>query len=435
MLGALLLVGSACGIACGPSMTAAPMRTRVPSMAVPSVAGAKTDSMAVPSYVAGAKMDEMAEAATIAMLKKLESLPVTLPLAMAAGPVSASFVRTAVASGGTAPLVVLHGFDSSCLEFRRLLPELEQRGVEAYALDVFGWGFADTSGALTVSVEAKRAHLYAFWKEVLGGRPMALAGVSLGAAVIIDFYAAHPEAVASAALIDPQGFIDGAPPVPEPLARGGIKVLGSWPLRSAANQLAYFDTAVYATDDAIRVGLLHCARPGWEDDSVDWLLGGGYSVSPLVPRLAAINTLVMWGRQDKILPPEEYAPKFKAALPAATFRWVEECGHSPHLEQPAVLADALAAFLRGEAVGGDADFSEVVALANRTPVELAQARLAAMNAFLDRPLLDTNERGGPLEPLKAWVRTDPETAQLAASVVAVTFFALLFKAAVGVFVH
>ena len=51
-----------------------------------------------------------------------------------------------------------------------------------------------------------------------------------------------------------QGFIDGAPPVPEVFARGGIRVLGSWPLRSLANQLAYTDTDTYATDDAIRVG-------------------------------------------------------------------------------------------------------------------------------------------------------------------------------------
>eukprot|EP00962_Isochrysis_galbana_P000888 scaffold251_cov134-Isochrysis_galbana.AAC.8 len=149
--------------------------------------------------------------------------------------------------------------------------------------------------------------------EVLGGRPMALAGVSLGAAVIIDFHAAHPEAVACAALIDPQGFIDGAPPVPEPFARAGIQVLGSWPLRSFANQLAYHDTATFATDDAIRVGLLHCARPGWADDSVDWLLGGGYSVSHLVPRLAAVNTLVMWGRQDQILPPQVRGQSSRAA--------------------------------------------------------------------------------------------------------------------------
>ena len=74
-----------------------------------------------------------------------------------------------------------------------------------------------------------------------------------------------------------QGFIDGAPPVPERFARGGIRVLGSWPLRSLANQIAYYDKETCATDDAIRVGLLHTARPAWEDDSVAWLLGGGYS--------------------------------------------------------------------------------------------------------------------------------------------------------------
>jgi pimeloyl-ACP methyl ester carboxylesterase len=173
-------------------------------------------------------------------------------------------------------------------------------------------GFGDTSTASSVSVEAKREHLRAFWKEVLGGRPMALAGVSLGAAVIIDFYANYPEAVASTALIDPQGFIDGAPPVPEPFARAGIQVLGSWPLRSLANRLAYHDRATFATDDAIRVGLLHCARPGWADDSVAWLLGGGYSVSYLVPRLAAVNTLIMWGRQDEILPAKVRAQLFRA---------------------------------------------------------------------------------------------------------------------------
>ena len=50
-------------------------------------------------------------------------------------------------------------------------------------------------------------------------------------------------------------------------------------MRSVANQMAYYDTDTLATDDAIRVGLLHCMRSGWEDDSIAWLLGGGYSVS------------------------------------------------------------------------------------------------------------------------------------------------------------
>ena len=33
---------------------------------------------------------------------------------------------------------MLHGFDSSSLEFRRLLPKLEAGGAEVYALDVLG---------------------------------------------------------------------------------------------------------------------------------------------------------------------------------------------------------------------------------------------------------------------------------------------------------
>ena len=67
-----------------------------------------------------------------------------------------------------APVLLLHGFDSSSLEFRRLLPLLE-RSLEAWAVDLVGWGFTD-SGAATQSnmklgPKQKRDHLYAFWKE------------------------------------------------------------------------------------------------------------------------------------------------------------------------------------------------------------------------------------------------------------------------------
>jgi hypothetical protein len=62
---------------------------------------------------------------------------------------------------------------------------------------------------------------------------------------------------------------------------------------------------------------------------------------------------------------------------------------------------------------------------------VAQSRVAAINAFLDTPILDTNERGGPLEPLKAWVRAQPEPAQIAASVIAVSFFAAICSSLFG----
>lgn len=67
-----------------------------------------------------------------------------------------------------APVLLLHGFDGSSLEFRRLLPLLEER-LETWAVDLVGWGFSDSGAAshqdMQLGPKQKRDHLYAFWKE------------------------------------------------------------------------------------------------------------------------------------------------------------------------------------------------------------------------------------------------------------------------------
>ena len=69
---------------------------------------------------------------------------------------------------GQAPVLLLHGFDSSSLEFRRLLPLLEKK-LETWAVDLVGWGFSDSGAAtrtdMRLGPQQKRDHLYAFWKE------------------------------------------------------------------------------------------------------------------------------------------------------------------------------------------------------------------------------------------------------------------------------
>ena len=108
-------------------------------------------------------------------------------------------------------MLLVHGFDISCLEYRRLLPLLEAEGVEAYAPCVPGWGFTDTANMRSVGVEAKRAALLAFHEQVLDGRPAIWVGASLGACMCLDAYIARPAAVAKLASLDP-GFFTPAPP-------------------------------------------------------------------------------------------------------------------------------------------------------------------------------------------------------------------------------
>lgn len=73
-----------------------------------------------------------------------------------------------------APVLLLHGFDSSSLEFRRLWPILEE-SLETWAVDLVGWGFSDSGAArhkaaMKLGPKQKRDHLYAFWQQKVGAR-------------------------------------------------------------------------------------------------------------------------------------------------------------------------------------------------------------------------------------------------------------------------
>lgn len=247
-------------------------------------------------------------------------------------------------SSGT-PVIMLHGFDSSCLEFRRIAPLLAEKGVgDIYIPDILGWGFnPPVQEVKEYTPEAKIKHLVSFINIVGGGRPVHVVGASLGGGVALTLAAEYPELVSKLILIDAQGFIDGDGPkdLPDPLARFGVNVLKSTPLRMFANYIAYKEKS-FATLDAMRVGRLHCLLPTWEDASVSFLLSGGFVFSDKVKRVTQ-ETLVMWGEGDEILEPST-VDKFKEALPDCQVAWFPS-GHVPHLETPREAADAIVDFL------------------------------------------------------------------------------------------
>lgn len=204
---------------------------------------------------------------------------------------------------------------------------------------------------------------------------MVLLGTSLGGGIAIDFAAAHPEAVQALVLCAPQAYAEGLGPLgaaPRWLARLGVRLLRSVPLRQAANKMAYYDTEKFATDDAMRVGRLHTHLPNWEEGNVAFMASGGYKLGQQAVRAVAwCPTLLVWGQDDKILDPA-LQERFKEDLllqpekggggaeaagsssPLTEFVSVGECGHCPHLEQPRKLAEAVVAFVEktaGESAG------------------------------------------------------------------------------------
>jgi pimeloyl-ACP methyl ester carboxylesterase len=143
------------------------------------------------------ELSEITEPAARRMAERMQRAPIAVP-ALPGGPLPTAFVPPSGehSDGDAPPVVLLHGFDSSSLEMRRLHPLLESE-VEAWAVDLVGWGFTDHSvfasnKDLALTPAGKRAHLYAFWKEKVR-RPMVLVGASLGGAIALEFALEHPE--------------------------------------------------------------------------------------------------------------------------------------------------------------------------------------------------------------------------------------------------
>lgn len=293
-----------------------------------------------PSFLP-AEAEELEEPAARELLRRVELLPVQLGSAS----LPTAVVRTSSRSGG-APLLLLHGFDSSLLELRRLFPLLESSLPQhsVFAPDLLGCGFTGTgSSALAVSPESRRAHLYAFWQQYVG-EPMVLVGASLGGAVSADFALHHPEAVRGLVLVDAQLYTEGTPALPSFLEDAGLEVLRSTWLRGMANQMAYSDKALFATEDALRCGRLHTFQAGWKQNMSSFMSSGGYKLSKRVAEIRA-STLVVWGAQDGILEPAN-ASRLQGDLARCSgLVMIDNCGHCAHLERPNELRDAVVLWL------------------------------------------------------------------------------------------
>lgn len=121
------------------------------------------------------------------------------------------------------PIVMIHGFDSSCLEFRKLAPKLGEK-YNVYAPDILGWGFNECSQVRDFSPASKLEHLKQFIRQVVSSQqPCILIGASLGGGIAINLATeVCPELVDKLILIDAQGFIDGKGPaknIPKFVAR------------------------------------------------------------------------------------------------------------------------------------------------------------------------------------------------------------------------
>lgn len=284
------------------------------------------------------KTQELTEHTSINLAQNIEFQPISTPLRKE--PIVTSYVHQ---GRGGIPILLLHGFDSSVLEFRRLLPRLAAEN-ETWAVDLLGFGFTERDVNVKIKPRAISTHLHCFW-ETLIRQPVMLIGTSMGGAAALDFTLNYPEAVQSLVLIGSAGMSSG--PILgkflfPPLDNFAAEFLRNPKVRQGISETAYFDKT-FASRDAQICAALHLEMPLWNRALISFTKNGGYgSFNKMLSKIRQ-QTLILWGENDRILGTAD-AEKFQNAIANSQLIWIKNCGHVPHLEQPQITAEHILNF-------------------------------------------------------------------------------------------
>ncbi|MDZ7962947.1 MAG: alpha/beta hydrolase [Aulosira sp. DedQUE10] len=245
--------------------------------------------------------------------------------------------------GGT-PILLLHGFDSSILEFRLLLPLLASQN-QTWAVDLLGFGFTQRQKQIKYSPDTVKIHLYEFWATLIN-QPIVIVGASMGGATAIDFTLTYPEVVKSLVLINSLGYT-GAPTFSKylfpPFDFLAVEYLRQRHIL-ALNIGSIVANLAPEILLAIQCAMLHQEMPLWHDAMISYVKTGGYS--NLANRIAQVDkpTLILWGEADDMLPSED-AEKFQQDIADSRLIKLKNCGHAPQIEQPEITFQHILQFL------------------------------------------------------------------------------------------
>ena len=258
--------------------------------------------------------------------------------------------------GRTGPAVVLvHGLGGFAESWRHNIPSLATRAT-VFAIDLPGFGRSGKPPANYSLVFFARA-LHAFL-EAVGLNQVSLVGHSFGAAVAVTYALTRPARVERLALL--AGCVPGfgwrpgwrARLMATPGLGEALALCGCAPLYRSAIANCFHEPADAEVE--FLVGCDYALRTGAPARAA-WLATVRSLTADFVQRRAdyrrAIATLdlpilLVHGRQDPAIPATHCAEAAEG-FPRATARWLDACGHFPHIEHASVVNGWLADFLVG----------------------------------------------------------------------------------------
>ncbi|MFL0743732.1 MAG: alpha/beta fold hydrolase [Prochlorococcus sp.] len=238
-----------------------------------------------------------------------------------------------VITGKGSPLLLLHGFDSSFLEFRRLAPLLSAHH-QLVIPDLHGFGFSPRPPDAEYGPEALIRHLDKVLTNMPCSSPVGVIGASMGGAIAMKLARLHPKRINRLLLLSPAGLTGRPKPIPRGLDRLGVWILSRPEVRRRICQQAFADPNTCVGDAEEQIASLHLQVSGWGRSLAAFARSGGMANcgAPLPKQ----PFHVIWGANDRILSRSQRQEAL--SLLGKHVEELDDCGHLPHLDHPKVVA-------------------------------------------------------------------------------------------------
>lgn len=239
---------------------------------------------------------------------------------------------TYLEKGEGQPIVILHGLMGGLSNFSGVLDYFPENGYKVIIpqLPIYDLPLKSTN------VKAFAEYLYGFLsfknlKEVI------LLGNSLGGHISLVFSNFYPELVKGLVLTGSSGLYENSMGETYPKR-------GNYDYIKAKSEEVFYDPAV-ATKEIV-------------DEVFETVNDRNKLIKTLAIAKSAIRhnmakdlpdmltpTCLIWGKNDSVTPPD-VATEFNALLPNAHLYWIDQCGHAPMMEHPALFNEILHKWLK-----------------------------------------------------------------------------------------
>jgi pimeloyl-ACP methyl ester carboxylesterase len=252
------------------------------------------------------------------------------------------------------PVILVHGLGGSIENWIHNVESLGQHH-RAYALDLKGFGRSDKTPVLHDLDEL--VQFIGDFMEVQHINKAGLVGNSLGGGLVLSFAVQFPDKVDKLVLVDNAGM--GRDVIVD-FKVVSIPVLGELLSRTNRKSTArlwrkiVFDSSL-VTDELVEQTFKLATLSGASRALLATLRAGigirgqrANLIRPLIESAAHVTapTLVIWGRQDRIIP-VAHAHIAAKTIPGARLEIFDHCGHMPQLEHPDKFNALVLEFLAG----------------------------------------------------------------------------------------